>query len=307
MTPSKRVGKPFFLCQGRGALQNVPPVWEYGEHAGTADVDLALDLVILDRERYENVAERLRHNGFRPDVNDRGNLVRQRWRSEQGGLVDFVMPPVPPDTEGGRQQPLTAELAAMTMAGLELALQHRVPVTLVGHDLEDRNVERTVPVCSPEVFLVLKGLALAGRMKYKDAYDMHYILLHDLKGAGGLGGAVRALCPNETITRALGFLERDYRDVDSRGPRDVCAFLDELENAELAGQALAYMREFLKEAAEFKGDGRIRIDSGFSRLKMAMAVYTTTTCRTWRYSWPLPHSHYSQGSGPDLHPQMEHC
>lgn len=232
--------------------QNVPPVWEYGEHAGTADVDLALDLVILDRERYENVAERLRHNGFRPDVNDRGNLVRQRWRSEQGGLVDFVMPPVPPDTEGGRQQPLTAELAAMTMAGLELALQHRVPVTLVGRDLEDRNVERTVPVCSPEVFLVLKGLALAGRMKYKDAYDMHYILLHDSKGAGGLGGAVRALCPNETITRALGFLERDYRDVNSRGPRDVCAFLDELENAELAGQALAYMREFLKEAQKLR-------------------------------------------------------
>ncbi len=216
--------------------------------AGTADVDLALDLVILDRERYENVAERLRRSGFRPDVNDRGNLVRQRWRSEQGGLVDFVMPPVPPDTEGGRQQQLTAELAAMTMAGLELALQHRVPVTLVGRDLEDRNVERTVPVCSPEVFMVLKGLALAGRMKPKDAYDMHYVLLHDSKGAGALGAAVRALCPNETITRALGFLERDYREVDGRGPRDVCAFLNEPENVELAGQALAYMREFLKEA-----------------------------------------------------------
>ena len=228
--------------------QHVTPVWEYGEHAGTADIDLALDLVILDRERYESVADRLQHSGFRPDVNDKGNLVRQRWRSEQGGLVDFVMPPVPPDTEGGRQQPLTAELAAMTMGGLELALQHRVQVTLVGRDLDDRNVERTVPVCSPEVFMVLKGLALAGRMKPKDAYDMHYVLLHDSKGASGLGDALRALGPNEAITRALGFLERDYREVDGRGPRDVCAFLNEPKNDELAGQALAYMREFLKEA-----------------------------------------------------------
>ena len=137
----------------------------------------------------------------------------------------------------------------MTMAGLELALQHRVPVTLVGRDLEDRNVDAHGSGRSPEVFMVLKkGLALAGRMKPKDAYDMHYVLLHDSKGAGALGAAVRALCPNETITRALGFLERDYREVDGRGPRDVCAFLNEPENVELAGQALAYMREFLKEA-----------------------------------------------------------
>lgn len=228
--------------------QHVPPVWEYGEHAGTADVDLALDLVILDRERYENVADRLQRSGFRPDVNDKGNLVRQRWRSEQGGLIDFVMPPVPPDTEGGRQQPLTAELAAMTMAGLELALDHRVPVTLAGRDLEERYVERTVPVCSAEIFMVLKGLALAGRMKPKDAYDMHYVLLHDSKGASGLGASLRALGPNDAITRAIGFLERDYREVDGRGPRDVCAFLNEPENVDLAGQVLAYMREFLKAA-----------------------------------------------------------
>lgn len=228
--------------------QGVPPVWEYGEHAGTVDVDLALDLVILDRERYENVAERLQQSGFRPDVNDKGNQVRQRWRSAQGGLIDFVMPPVPPETEGGRLQPLTADLAAMTMVGLTLALQHRVPVTLAGRDLENRNVERTVPVCSPEVFMVLKGLALAGRMKAKDAYDMHYVLLHDPKGAAGLGGALRALGPKEAISRALGFLERDYREIDGRGPRDVCAFLNEPKNDELAGQALAYMREFLKGA-----------------------------------------------------------
>lgn len=228
--------------------QDVPPVWEYGEHAGTVDVDLALDLVILDSERYENVAERLQHSGFRPDVNDKGNQVRQRWRSEKGGLVDFVMPPVPPDAEGGRLQPLTADLAAMTMVGLTLALEHRVPVTLAGRDLENRNVERAVPVCSPEVFMVLKGLALAGRKKAKDAYDMHYVLLHDPKGAAGLGGALRAIGPNEAITRALGFLDRDYREIDGRGPRDVCAFLNEPKNDELAGQALAYMREFLKEA-----------------------------------------------------------
>lgn len=37
--------------------QNVKPAWDYGGHAGTHDMDVALDLVILEKERYEAVAE----------------------------------------------------------------------------------------------------------------------------------------------------------------------------------------------------------------------------------------------------------
>jgi hypothetical protein len=228
--------------------KDIPPAWEYGHHAGTADVDLALDLVILDRERYEDVEQRLKRSGFHPDVNDRGNMVRQRWRSDEGGLVDFVMPTVPPDGEPGEQQPLTRELAATMMAGLELALARPVPIILAGRDLEDRNVERTLPVCRPEVFMVLKGLALAGRKKAKDAYDMHYVLAHDPAKPMGLATELRGLGPNATVARALEYLERDYREIDGRGPSDVCSFLNAAGDASLAGQALAYMREFVRAA-----------------------------------------------------------
>jgi hypothetical protein len=73
------------------------PSAETGPHVGTLDVDLALDLVILEEDRYEDMAERLARAGFVPDTNPEGNIIRQRWRTQNGVSVDFLMPPVPPD------------------------------------------------------------------------------------------------------------------------------------------------------------------------------------------------------------------
>lgn len=73
--------------------QDVPPAWEYGGYAGMYDMDLALDLVILEEERYENVAHCLKSHGFTPDINDNGNITRQRWRSAANVTIDFLMPP----------------------------------------------------------------------------------------------------------------------------------------------------------------------------------------------------------------------
>jgi hypothetical protein len=159
------------------------------------------------------------------------------------------MPPVPPDTKGGKQQPLTSDLAAFTMSGLDLALKKRLLVPLSGNDLEGRSVNRDLPVCPAEVFVGLKSLALAGRDKPKDAYDIHYVLLHDPRGPQGLGEALRRLQPHDAVDAALASLRRDYNDIDSRGPRAVCSFLGERENDALAGSALAFVLEFLNAAS----------------------------------------------------------
>lgn len=73
--------------------QDIQPNWEFGAHAGTHDIDLALDLVILKRDRYENVASCLRRSGFTPDVSENGNIIRQRWRAKDGAQVEFLIHP----------------------------------------------------------------------------------------------------------------------------------------------------------------------------------------------------------------------
>jgi len=93
---------------------------------------------------------------------------------------------------------------------------------------------------------MLKALAIAGRDKPKDAYDIHFVLLHDGRGPRGLATALRSLRPHEAIDAAVESLQRDYKDVDSRGPRDVCAFLGRPEDDQLGGDALAYVLDFLE-------------------------------------------------------------
>lgn len=161
------------------------------------------------------------------------------------------MPPVPPAYKVGSVQSLTNDLAAITMKGLDLALRHRVLIPLEGTDIEGRNVKREVPVCPAEVFVALKAIAIAHRDKAKDAYDIDFTLRHDARRALGLGEALLSLGPHDAITAAVESLRRDYQSIDGRGPSDVCKFLGQRGNNDLAGQALANVLDFLRPFASF--------------------------------------------------------
>jgi predicted nucleotidyltransferase len=57
-----------------------------------------------------------------------------------------------------------------------MAFDERENVTLAGDTLKGERVSRTIPVCGPAAFVVLKALAFADRGEPKDAYDLLYIL-----------------------------------------------------------------------------------------------------------------------------------
>lgn len=61
------------------------------QHAGTRDLDLGLSLAVLDNDKYKAISARLRGAGFEPDVNEKGRLIRQRWRlTTYAVTVDFL-------------------------------------------------------------------------------------------------------------------------------------------------------------------------------------------------------------------------
>jgi hypothetical protein len=123
---------------------DVEPHPALGPHVGTNDLDLALDIAILDDERYEEVRDLLLQGGFTNDTSEDGALVRQRWRSEKtGALVDFLIPLDPPDAPGaGRLQSFTSDFAAIKMRGLDLTFEHKVMISLHGIDLDGAKAER---------------------------------------------------------------------------------------------------------------------------------------------------------------------
>jgi hypothetical protein len=196
-------------------------------HPGTNDLDVGLALALLDDERYAEISSRLRSEGFKPDTNKQGNPTVQRWRlGDLKVTVDFLMPPTPAQEPALRVQNLEADFGALVTPGLELAFDERVDIELDGHTLTGEGVRRTVPVCGPAAFVVLKALAFGDRAEPKDAYDLIYVIRHTPGRGTVIAERLRlhAQLHAEIVARALGLLNRDFNTPDDIGPRRAAAF-----------------------------------------------------------------------------------
>ena len=97
---------PSLLIDQESLPENVTP------HVGTMDLDLGLAFALVGEERYQEVAERLRKAGFRPDTNEAGQSTRQRWRiSDPPVTLDFLIEPENAEAKAGRVFSLTKDWA----------------------------------------------------------------------------------------------------------------------------------------------------------------------------------------------------
>jgi hypothetical protein len=230
-------------------------------HPGTNDLDIGLALALLDDERYAEISARLRAEGFKPDTNDSGNETVQRWRlGELKVTVDFLMPPAPEQAAAMRVQKLESDFGAIVTPGLELAFDERTLVELDGHTLKGERVARTVPVCGPAAFIVLKALAFADRGGPKDAYDLVYVLRH----TPGRGQAVAARLREhaarnpDVVARALELLARDFDGPDGLGPGRAADFMltDPDQRAADAADAHGFVDDLVRALADITSTTR---------------------------------------------------
>jgi len=55
------------------------------EATGTQDLDIDFSMGVFTEERYEEISEHLRHNHFRPALNEDQNPQHQTWEHETSG------------------------------------------------------------------------------------------------------------------------------------------------------------------------------------------------------------------------------
>ncbi len=202
-------------------------------HTGTNDLDLALALALLDDERYAEISQRLRAEGFTPDTNASGNETVQRWRlGEHKVTVDLLLPPAPGQAAGLRVQKLEPDFGAIVTPGLELAFDERALIELEGRTLKGERVRRQIPVCGPAAFVMLKALAFGDRAEPKDAYDLVYVIRYTPGRRQAIADRLRqhAVGHPKVVARGLELLARDFGDPDGLGPgRDADFILVEPE------------------------------------------------------------------------------
>lgn len=218
---------------------------------GTNDLDVGLAIALLDDKQYTEISKRLRQEGFEPDVNERGNPTPQRWKlGNLSVTVDFLLQPIPGAEQGGRVQPLEGDFGALIAPGLQLAFDERQDVLLDGHALTGEKVRRTVPVCGPATFVVLKALAFADRAEPKDAYDLVYVLRRWPDGVADIADrlARHATRHRDVVSGALDALANDFATAGSLGPRRAALFegdsADDLDAA--AADAHGYVDDLLR-------------------------------------------------------------
>ena len=220
-------------------------------HVGSVDVDLGLHLVVLDNERYETLAERLRRSDFEPDVNEEGNPTRQRWRHAPGGengpepvVIDFLIDATPADAPG-RPFSLTSDLAAISTRGLSLAFQDSVHRTVAGITLDGDEVEREIRVCGPAAFVVLKAFAIRGREKEKDAYDLAYVVRNWGLGPEAVAERWATIADHPAAAEALDIVRYDFADERRTGPRRASRFLYRTVSPDYVAEVVGDLQRFL--------------------------------------------------------------
>ncbi|CAH0442358.1 hypothetical protein LMG9673_03172 [Ralstonia pseudosolanacearum] len=199
-------------------------------HVGTLDVDLGLDAAALGDGEYATLVDTLLGHGYaqRKELR-RFQLVRQVPAQDGGApidvVVDFLMPR---DAEIVKNiPPLISDFAVQRADGADLAVRFYQMVAIAGPMPDGGNNRVEVAVCSIPALLAMKGHAIEGRYKQKDAYDIYFCIRNYPEGPDVLAEACRPLLDHPSGAAGYGFIADKFDTVDGFGPTCVRRFVED--------------------------------------------------------------------------------
>jgi len=202
------------------------------KHVGSADVDLALNHRGLPEAGYETIEKLLLEHGY-----EKVDGVAFQYLRGSGGVkvqVDLLAGEYGGTGKRRRHQRVRGAMPRKAR-GCDLAFEIECVQVPMEGTLPDGSRDRvTVPVASIVPFLVMKSMALAGRLKPKDAYDIWYCLRFF---PGGIEAIVEAFRPQRThglVREAISILDEKFAGIDHVGPKYAGEFDTGLSQADQA-------------------------------------------------------------------------
>ena len=164
-------------------------------------------------------------------------------------IVDLLMPRSAKFNKN--VPPLMMGLAVQKIDGGEVAMTSYVETKIAGKMPDGRNNELQLRVASIPALLVMKGYAINGRDKHKDAYDIFFSVQNFDGGPAALAEACRHLLSDPIALTAFRYVAEKFKDVNSYGPATVRDFLighEALEDqtpAQLQNQVFFVVKEWI--------------------------------------------------------------
>lgn len=202
------------------------------QHIGTMDVDLGLDAEALGREDdYAELVKELEKSGFKR-CTDEGSSDLKPFQLRREIVIDDGKPVAvlvdllrPEGKLRKRKHARLAKFRVQEIPGLEVALREFVEHRVEGTMPDGRPNSVMLRVANIPAFLVLKGYALVGRNKMKDAYDIYFAVREFSGGPATLADECRHLMENPIARRAYQCIADKFDGQNSFGPITVRDFL----------------------------------------------------------------------------------
>jgi len=225
------------------------------KHIGTLDVDLSVDAEALGDGEYVTLIESLEAAGY--ERGKQGMRPFQLIRTVQiddGGpiavILDFLMPRNAKFIKN--KPPILAGFAVQGADGAEIAMQSFVNHKLQGTMPDGRQNSVNLRVASIPALLVMKGYALVGRNKPKDAYDIYYVIRQFDGGPEILAEACKPLLENEVALRGFQNIAGKFTHLNDYGPETIKRFLSESGDPEGRTDAQILQDAYAQVRAWFK-------------------------------------------------------
>ncbi len=231
------IGQILGSFQGKFAVIGGAVPWlllgnEEMPHVGTLDVDLGLDAEALGDGEYATLVEALMANGYRQGKElRRFQLVRSVPAGDGSSpidvIVDFLMPR--DATIIKNVPPLIDAFAVQRASGADLALRFYKLVAVEGAMPGGGKNRVEIAVASIPALLAMKGFAVQGRHKHKDAYDIYYCVRNYPGGIEALAEACRPLLAEASAQQGYRHIAEKFDDVDAYGPTCVRHFVEDTQ------------------------------------------------------------------------------
>lgn len=229
------IGQTLGSYQGKFAVVGGAVPWLLLEdsdmkHVGTIDVDLSLDAYALAEDNeYVGLVEALQAQGYVHAPDQRNFQMMRTIDPGDGGVpievvIDFLRP-YDAVIEKNRP-PLTTDFATQRAFGADLATRFYEMVAVEGA-MPRGGVNRVlIAVASIPALLAMKGHALAGRDKPKDAYDIYFSIRNFPGGIPALADACAPLLEERSAIEGYTKIASKFRQFDDYGPTCVRRFVE---------------------------------------------------------------------------------
>jgi hypothetical protein len=202
----------------------VPELLVSRDHIGSIDVDIVLNHLTISEECYSTIEELLLSRGYERGAHPYMFLRKVKIGDREIVVhVDFLAGETGGTTKGHRHQ-VVQGLKARKARGADLAFEMYKEVTLTGTLPGGGKDSATVRVASIVPFFVMKAMAMRGRLKEKDAYDIYFCLKRYPTGISSIIEEFRPHLRNKLVQEGLEIMREKFSSIDSIGPVQIANF-----------------------------------------------------------------------------------